>query len=54
MPVKYVDEAGAFIDSQALKESGAPRAYGINTADDLISTSLSSDKKNFMLFRAKL
>lgn len=46
MPVKYVDElTGKFIEGKALSESGAPRAYGIKTADDLVASSLSSDKK---------
>ena len=56
MPVKYVcDKTGAFLeDSKALKESGAPRAYGIKTVEDLVATSLSSDKKTVTLFRAKL
>ena len=55
MPVKYVDDqTGKFIESQALKESGAPRAYGIKTVEDLVSTSLTSDKKPYQIFRAKL
>lgn len=55
MPVKYVDEkTGAFLDTQAMMESGAPRAYGIKTADELVSMSLTADKKTIPLFRAKL
>jgi hypothetical protein len=55
MPVKYIDEkTGEFLDNDAVKKSGAPRAYGIYTADDLIATSLASDKKQFNLYRAKL
>jgi hypothetical protein len=34
MPVKYIDEKTCqFLDNQAMKESGAPRSYGIKTAD---------------------
>ena len=55
MPVKFVcDKTGEFLENQAVKESGAPRAYGIKTADDLVSMSLTSDKKTQPLFRAKL
>ena len=55
MPVKYVcDKTGQFLDTQAMKESGAPRAYGIKTADDLVAMSLTADKKTYDLFRPKL
>ena len=56
MPVKYVDDkTGEFLqDSKALKESGAPRAYGIKSAEQLVASSLAADKKAFQLFRAKL
>lgn len=55
MPVKYIDETTKeFIESDALKNSGAPRRYGIKTIEDLVSTSLSSDKKVYNVFRAKL
>jgi hypothetical protein len=55
MPVKYVNEkTGEFLDNQAVKESGAPRAYGIKTADELVAMSLTSDKKTQPLFRFKL
>ena len=55
MPVKYISEkTGEFLDNDAVKKSGAPRAYGIHTADDLIATSLASDKKQFNLYRPKL
>ena len=55
MPVKYVDEkTGQFLDNQAMKESGAPRSYGITTADQLVVMSLTSDQKSYPLFRAKL
>jgi len=55
MPVKYIcDKTGQFLDTQAVKESGAPRAYCIKTADDLVAMSLTGDKKSFNLFRAKL
>jgi len=55
MPVKYVnDKTGEFLDSQAMKESGAPRAYGIKTAEQLVAMSLTKDGKTQPLFRAKL
>jgi hypothetical protein len=55
MPVKYVcDKTGEFLDTQAMKESGAPRAYGIKTADELVAQSLTSDKKTYNLFRARM
>ena len=55
MPVKYVcDKTGEFLDNQPMKESGAPRAYGIKTADDLVAQSLTADKKTYPLYRAKL
>jgi hypothetical protein len=55
MPVKYVDEkTGQFLDNQAMKESGAPRSYGITTADQLVTSSLTKDKKSYPLFRAKM
>ena len=55
MPIKYVNEkTGEFLDNQAVKESGAPRAYGIKTADELVAMSLTSDKKTQPLFRFKL
>jgi len=37
-----------------MKESGAPRAYGIKTAEDLVAMSLTADKKTYDLFRPKL
>lgn len=55
MPVKYVcSKTGEFLDNEAVSKSGAPRAYGIKTADDLIASSLASDRKQFSVFRAKL
>jgi opine dehydrogenase len=55
MPVKYVcDKTGAFLDNQAMKETGAPRSYGIKTADELVSMSLTTDNKTYPLFRAKM
>jgi len=34
MPVKYVcEKTGNFLDTEAVRVSGAPRAYGIKTAD---------------------
>lgn len=55
MPVKYIcDKTGELLDNEAVKTSGAPRAYGIKTADDLVSMSLTADKKTYPLFRSKL
>lgn len=55
MPVKYIDEkTNEFLDTQAMKESGAPRAYGIRTAEDLVKMSLTVDRKTYPIFRAKL
>lgn len=55
MPIKYVcDKTGQFLDNQAVKESGAPRAYGIKTADQLVAMSLTAEKKSYSLYRAKL
>lgn len=56
MPVKYIcNETGKFLqDSPALKESGAPRAYGIRTAEALVAMSLAKDKSSYPIFRAKL
>lgn len=46
MPVKYVcEKTGKFLDTKAVKESGAPRAYGIHSAEDLVAMSLTADKK---------
>ena len=46
MPVKYIcEETGEFLDNDAVNKSGAPIAYGIKNADDLIASSLASDKK---------
>ena len=46
MPVKYVDAAtGKFIDG-ALANSGAPSAYGITTAEQLVATSLSQNSND--------
>lgn len=43
MPVKYVDpKTGEFLPD-ALENTGAPSAYGINTPEKLVETSLSSD-----------
>lgn len=55
MPVKYIcDKTGQFLDNDAVKKSGAPRAYGITTAEELIASSLPHDKKQINVFRAKL
>lgn len=55
MPVKYMDEeTNQFVNSAALQASGAPSVYGIQRVEDLVSTSLTSDKKTYKLFRAKL
>ncbi len=46
MPVKYVDDkTGEFLDTDAVKKSGAPRAYGITNVDQLVAMSLTADKK---------
>ena len=46
MPVKYIDDkTGKFLDNDAVKASGAPRAYGITTLDQLVLSSLTKDKK---------
>jgi len=43
MPVKYVDPAtGEFLPG-ALKNTGAPSAYGINTPEKIVETSLSTE-----------
>ena len=39
MPVKYVDEKGDLILEEVKKSCGAPIAYGIETIDQLVSTS---------------
>lgn len=55
MPVKYIcDKTGKFLDNDAVRISGSPRAYGIKTADDLVAMSLTTDKKSYPLFRPKL
>ena len=55
MPVKYVcEKTGDFLNNDAMRASGAPRAYGIKTADQLVAMSLTADKKTLPLFRAKL
>lgn len=41
MPVKYVDEKTGDFLPDALKDTGAPSRYGINTPEDLVATSLS-------------
>jgi len=44
MPVKYVDPAtGEFLPG-ALENTGAPSRYGIKTAEELVSTSLSTQQ----------
>jgi len=58
MPVKYVDEfSGEFLPG-ALKDTGAPSRYGINTPEKLVATSLSmkstSDSNDIFFKRAKL
>ena len=40
MPIKYVDEKTGEFFPDALKDTGAPSRYGINTAEDLVRTSL--------------
>lgn len=54
MPVKYIDEkTGELIREVVLRETGAPSAYGINTIEQLVKTSMTSEgtevaTKNFM------
>lgn len=34
MPVKYIcDKTGEFLDTEAVRKSGAPRAYGVKSLD---------------------
>ena len=41
MPVKFVDEVtGELIDKVVREQTGAPSAYGINTIQDLVQTSI--------------
>jgi len=41
MPVKYIcEKSGEFLDNEAVKKSGAPRAYGIKSVDELVASSL--------------
>lgn len=40
MPIKYVDEKTGEFLPDALKNTGAPSRYGINTPEELVSTSL--------------
>ena len=49
MPVKYVDEkTGEFLPN-ALKGTGAPTAYGIDTPEKLVQTSLSTTESGAAL-----
>jgi hypothetical protein len=55
MPVKYIDEKTLkFLDNDAVKASGAPRAYGIRTLEQLVASSLTKDMKSFSVFTGKL
>jgi len=55
MPVKFIDEkTGEFLDTDAMKQSGAPRAYGIKSVEDLVKSSLPKDGKSYNIFRPKL
>ena len=46
MPVNYVDvKTGEFLPG-ALKDTGAPSRYGIDTPEALVATSLSMNSKN--------
>lgn len=48
MPVKYIcEKTGKFLDNDAVKQSGAPRAYGITSVEQLVKTSLLEDGKSF-------
>lgn len=55
MPVKYIcDKTAKFLDNDAVKASGAPRAYGIKNLEQLVSSSLTVDKKSFKVFNSNL
>lgn len=46
MPVKYVDPATGDFLPGALAKSGAPSAYGVTTAEQIVAMSLSQDPTN--------
>lgn len=46
MPVKYVDEKTGEFLTGALKDTGAPSRYGIDTPEALVATSLSMRSTN--------
>jgi len=46
MPVKYVDEKTGEFLTGALKDTGAPSRYGIDTPEALVATSLSMKSTN--------
>lgn len=46
MPVKYVDEKTGEFLTGALKDTGAPSRYGIDTPEALVATSLSMKATN--------
>ena len=53
MPVKYLDEKTLqILDNQAVKDSGAPRAYGITSLTELVAMSISNTK--IQLFKPSL
>ena len=55
MPVKFIDEQTyQFLDTEAMRKSGAPRSYGIKSFEDLVASSLTSDKQALNIFSAKL
>ena len=41
MPVKYVDPATGEFIPEALAKTGAPSAYGVKTAEQIVAMSLS-------------
>lgn len=49
MPVKYVDEKTGDFLPNALKGTGAPSAYGIDTPEKLVQTSLSTTESGATL-----
>lgn len=49
MPLKYVDEKTGDFLPDALKGSGAPSAYGIDTPAKLVQTSLSTTESGAAL-----
>jgi hypothetical protein len=52
MPVKYLDEkTGKFNEEVLTQKTGAPAAYGIRTAEELVKTSLGKSVSHNIFFR---